>query len=162
MVKIHRLSKRAGEDLIKELKQVWPPSIDLGDPKRISIAQIGEQVDLLFSEHFKAVRLQNVLIPFLGDEKLLESFPETVVDSGAVRFLCNGADVMRPGITAFKGSFKKGDIVVVQEEKHHKYIAVGLALLDSTEASKVEKGAVVKSLHYVGDKVWEAHKQMGL
>ena len=154
------LSKSAGEDYLNELKRVWPSSVNLGDSKRIGIVRIDEQVDLLFSDHFKAGRLQSKLLPFLGDQKLLEHFPKIVVDSGAVRFVCNGADVMRPGIVAFEGAFKKEDIVVVQEEKYRRYIAVGLALRDSIEANNSDKGPVVKNIHYVGDKLWEVHKQV--
>ena len=158
MVKVHLLSKRTKEDLIKRLKQSWPSSIELDDLEAIDVAEIDEQSDLLSSDHFKAVRLGNIYLPFLSYEKILEHFPKVIVDAGAIRFICNGANIMRPGITAFEGTFRKGDVVIVQEERHHKYVAVGLALLDSAEASKMQKGAVVENLHYVGDKLWEAHK----
>lgn len=162
MVKLHTLSKRAGEALLKELKAAWPSSIELGDPKGITIAKVDDQTELFFSDHFKAIRAREALLPFLTEEKLLDAFPKVIVDQGAVPFICNGADVMRPGIRKFEGEFKKGDVVVVKDERHRKSIAVGLALLDSSEASRMKKGAVIENLHYVGDKLWKLHKEMGL
>jgi PUA domain protein len=34
---------------------------------------------------------------------------------GAVKFVCNGAKIMRPGITKFD-TFKKDDIVIVKDQ----------------------------------------------
>jgi malignant T-cell-amplified sequence len=82
-------------------------------------------------------------------------------DMGAARFVCNGAKVTRPGITAFD-NFKKGDIIVIRDEIHRKPLAVGIALDDSDKAVEEQKGYVVKTLHYVSDKIWEAHKVLNL
>ncbi|MEM3614743.1 MAG: PUA domain-containing protein, partial [Nitrososphaerales archaeon] len=90
------------------------------------------------------------------------AFPYLFVDSGAVRFICNGADVMRPGVKAFPTAFNKGDIVVVKEEKFQKAIAVGEANISSQEAQLLTKGSVVSNLHYVGDKIWELAKEKGI
>ena len=81
------------------------------------------------------------------------------VDMGAVKFVCNGAKVMRPGITNFD-SFKKGDIIVVKDQTHGKVLAVGVALEDSEVAKAMAKGYVVENLHYITDKMWEAFKQI--
>jgi PUA domain protein len=103
---------------------------------------------------------KGALMPFLGDEGLLSAFPKVVVDMGAVKFLTNGANVMRPGIGAFPAQFAKGDVVVVVDEKHGKALAVGTALADSAEAQKMEKGAVIRNVHYIGDKFWSAFKEL--
>lgn len=88
---------------------------------------------------------------------LLEWNPENrrvTVDAGAVRFIHNGADVMAPGIVEADPSIEEGDLVVVDEEQHHKPLAVGRALVSGEEMTAAEEGRAVESLHHVGDEVW--------
>jgi PUA domain protein len=77
-----------------------------------------------------------------------------VVDSGAVRFVANGADAMRPGIVSISPDVRAGHPVQVVEERHGKPLAVGIALLDAPDMERQEKGKSVKSVHYVGDDLW--------
>jgi PUA domain protein len=81
------------------------------------------------------------------------------IDNGAVKFVCNGAKVLRPGIINFD-SFKKGEIVVVKDQTHGKALAVGLALEDSEVAKAMTKGYVIDTIHYISDKIWEAYKKI--
>lgn len=78
---------------------------------------------------------------------------------GAVKFVCNGAKIMRPGITKFD-SFKKDDIVIVKDHTYGKSLAVGIALDDSEIATSKSKGYVIDNLHYISDKFWEVHKEI--
>lgn len=98
---------------------------------------------------------EGVLIPHL--RLLLEKpfmLKRVTVDAGAVRFVVNGADVMRPGIVAIEDSISEGEIIAVVEETHGKPLAVGLALLSAEAMRATSEGKVVKTLHWVGDKVW--------
>jgi len=79
-----------------------------------------------------------------------------VVDEGAVRFVVNGADIMRPGVVEFDNSIKKDDIVVVLEVKHRKPLAIGISLLDAEDFGREKTGKVVKNVHFVGDDIWGA------
>lgn len=72
------------------------------------------------------------------------------VDAGAVEFVSNGADVMRPGIVEADDAIEEGDLVIVVEESHGKALAVGRALTDG-DAMVGESGKVVASIHHVGD-----------
>jgi PUA domain protein len=99
------------------------------------------------------------ILPFLGKTEILDKFPSVTVDSGSIRFICNGAKILRPGIVDFE-SFKKDDIVGVKDEKFKKYLAVGLALEDKDRAHGMEKGQIINNLHYVGDKFWNAYKEI--
>ena len=74
---------------------------------------------------------------------------------GAIPYVCNGADVMSPGITGIDGDFNEGDLVIVKDEKHRKSLAVGVALVSSVDMMEMQKGKAVKSIHYVGDKLWK-------
>ncbi len=79
---------------------------------------------------------------------------QVVVDKGAIRFVVNGADVMRPGIVQ-TDDFSKGALVVIVDEGFYKPLAVGKALFSSEEMNKKSTGKVVSLLHFIGDMYWE-------
>ncbi|MHA2357504.1 MAG: DUF1947 domain-containing protein [Candidatus Heimdallarchaeaceae archaeon] len=81
--------------------------------------------------------------------------PKITVDIGAIRFITNGADVMAPGIVYFEDEIKKNTVIAIHEEKADTIIAVGLALISSQEFDEVEKGKVIKTLHYLNDQIWK-------
>ena len=93
-------------------------------------------------------------------ENLLEKLGSVTVDKGAIRFVCNGANIMRPGVIRWEGVFKSGDVVVVKEELHNKSIAVGFAIVCSSDIQNISRGIIVKNMHYVGDELWEAYKKV--
>ena len=82
-----------------------------------------------------------------------------VVDFGAVRYVTNGADVMRLGITKIDPSIQKGDILKIEEETKHRALAVGKAMFDAPEMESKTLGKVVKNLHTIQDAIWEFEKQ---
>jgi malignant T-cell-amplified sequence len=96
--------------------------------------------------------------PLLKDEVVVPSLSVATVDSGAVKFVCNGANVMRPGIVSFSGDFARGDIITVKEIAHSKAIAIGRALEGRLNIEGMKKGPSVENLHYIGDKFWESLK----
>ncbi len=75
------------------------------------------------------------------------------VDAGAVSFVSDGADVMRPGIVEATDDVEAGDVVLVREETHGKVLAVGRSRVDADELLG-ESGKVVDSLHHVGDELF--------
>lgn len=82
-----------------------------------------------------------------------------VVDFGAIRYVANGADVMRPGITKIDPSIKKGDIVGIIEETKNRALAIGKAMFDASEMEAKDSGKVIKNLHTIQDSVWEFEKE---
>ncbi|MEE9585947.1 MAG: PUA domain-containing protein [Nitrososphaerales archaeon] len=154
------LSKRDGNHVVDVVQSKWPNKPKF-KAKGIRTVEIDEESSLLIGEEFTAVKLSEDILPFLKIEKLLETFGKIVVDKGAIRYVCNGANVMRPGVVQVEGEFKSGDIVAVKEEQHGKILAVGFALTDSSEIQTMSKGVVLKNMHYIGDKFWEAHKTIG-
>jgi PUA domain protein len=100
------------------------------------------------------------VLPTLLAKEILVHVPKVVVDMGAIPYVCNGADVMAPGIVRYEGEFIKGDIVLVLDEKHGKPLALGEILYASEEAKSVRQGVVVKNLHYVSDKIWNSAKPL--
>jgi len=105
-------------------------------------------------------RIEEKILPTLIFNELFVSMSKVVVDMGAVPYVCNGASVMAPGIVRFEGEFEKGDLVFVVDEKHGKAIAVGEAVYDVDTADKATKGIVIKTIHFVGDKIWNFVKKM--
>lgn len=81
------------------------------------------------------------------------------VDMGAIPYVCSGADVMRPGIKKIEDGIGKNSPVCIIDEKYGKILAVGIALFDSEEMRKMEKGKMVKNINYVGDWIWNFNKQ---
>jgi len=95
---------------------------------------------------------------FFGEFSALA--PKVVVDMGAVPHVCSGANIMAPGIVRFLGEFRKGDLVLVVDERHGKSIAIGEVLHDINVAKKTSQGIVAKNIHYVGDEVWNFIKKL--
>jgi len=84
--------------------------------------------------------------------KLKERF--IVVDMGAIRFITNGADVMAPGVVDADKNICENELVWVCDEKHHKPLAIGFALMNGEQMIHEDKGKAVKVIHYVGDNLW--------
>ena len=77
-----------------------------------------------------------------------------VVDMGAVRFVTNGADIMSPGIVEADDDIVHGDVVVIVDVNNHKQLAIGESLISGPEMVESSKGKAIKSLHFVGDDIW--------
>ncbi len=104
-------------------------------------------------------KVSDVVYPTLLFDEFLAGVAKVVVDMGAIPYICKGANVMAPGIRHFDEGFKKGDFVLIVDEKHGKAIAVGEILYDAQEARHVKQGVVVRNIHYVGDKIWDFVKE---
>ena len=76
------------------------------------------------------------------------------VDKGAIRFVSNGADIMAPGIVEADPEIKEGDLVIIVEEVHRKPLAIGKALMKGPQMVEADSGKAIKSITYVGDKLW--------
>jgi len=135
--------------------------------------EIGASADLFRSDRIERVETDAPVGIYLVDKKPLLIASETwafpslrgliehpiperrvVVDAGAVRFVANGADAMRPGIVSISPDIREGHPVQIVEERYGKPLAIGIALLDAADMERQEKGKSVKSVHYVGDDIW--------
>ncbi len=102
----------------------------------------------------------NRILPTLLFGEFTATAPKVIVDMGAIPYVCKGATVMAPGIVRVEGEFSTGDLILVADMKHGKALAVGESLMDSATARQTKKGPVVKTLHYVSDKVWNYIKTL--
>lgn len=76
------------------------------------------------------------------------------VDKGAIKFVLNGADIMRPGITQIEPGIEKNELILIIEELQNKPLALGIALYDSEEMKTKEQGKVIENIHCLNDKIW--------
>ncbi|NWG09166.1 MAG: hypothetical protein HXX80_02450 [Nitrososphaerales archaeon] len=157
-MKSYTLSKRNVKTIIDRMTKTWPVTPEFNKSIQVRIVEINEHKRLLIFTNLEAIELEGLLIPTLKSTELLQSFPYVEVDQGAVSYICNGADVMRPGIVGWV-AFKKGDIVGVRESKYKKFIAIGIALINESDMRGMSKGAVAKNVHYIGDRLWATYKQ---
>ena len=130
----------------KKLKEVLPTGYFIEKKDDIK-----EDNNILFknSEKYLIIK-KGTYLPHL--KSLAEdSFKSVYIDKGAIPFLLNGADMMRPGIQKIEDGFKKGDIVIVRDENHNKALGVGFALFSSVDMQKQEKGKSLNIFHYFND-----------
>lgn len=157
------LSKKETSTIKDLIRKDWPPgaqNLEKEKEKNFISYGLDKGQRIVSTKVFTAVQTDSrTIVPFLGTEQILSAFPSVVVDMGAIKFVCNGAKIMRPGITRFD-NFKKGDYVTVKDEKFSKILAVGRALEDSETAIQNTKGYVIDNLHYIGDTFWESYKEI--
>ena len=136
----------------KKLLEVLSPQFSNLTAGKVETAVIEDKEVYLFDEKIEFVKDENGLYPFLSSQ-YVDSLQKVVVDMGAIRFVCNGADVMAPGITEM-GDFKEGDLVVIRDVTHGKALAIGVANKSSADIEASKKGKVIRNIHFVGDKLW--------
>ncbi len=97
-------------------------------------------------------------VPTLKLELEKSLLKKAVVDMGAIKFVVNGADVMRPGISEIDESIKNGEVISIVDINNKKPIAIGQALASGVEINQQDSGRSIKNMHYIGDKIWESIK----
>ena len=142
--------------LSKNLQEIFGvPVFDEKDP-----------VDMAESSDFNVIFVGQDILgivyedkPFLSIRGLLKYRPEArsvTVDMGAIPFVTNGADVMGPGITDADENIAEGDLVWIKDIKNGVPIAVGKSLRSGAELKSKAGGKAIKSILYVGDKLWKS------
>ncbi len=153
--KRHRLKR-------KEIKRI---SEEISSQIGVSVFDEEDVVDLGNAPDFDVVFVDGQILALIYERK---AFPtvrgvlrygakkrSVTVDMGAVGFVCNGADVMGPGIVDADSGIEEGDLVWIRDEKNLKPLAIGKALVPGEKMLEKGKGKMISSLHYVGDKLWK-------
>ena len=156
-MKSNLISKSETAIVLKNVSEKW--NMQFPKIKNLKVHQISNDAQIIVGEGIKILKIDEEYVPFLSETQMLEKFPYVMVDMGAVKFMCKGANVMRPGIKKYS-EFQKDSIVCVIEESHHKFLAIGKTLVSSQELENMEKGEVIKNLHYISDKFWEIGKTL--
>jgi PUA domain protein len=107
----------------------------------------------IFSKEVILARKNDILFPTLINS-VINDLPSALVDMGAIPYVCNGANVMAPGIMDIEGDFEKNGLLVIRDVKHTKALGIGAAIYSSAEMRELKKGKAILNLHYVGDRIW--------
>ena len=156
-MKSNLISKSETSKILEQINSQW--KIELPKQKNVKTHDVNENGLIITGNGITAVKIGEVILPFLDDIPILEKFPYVTVDMGAVKFVCKGANIMRPGITKFS-DFESGEIVCVVEESQNKFLAVGKAEMSSKELEGIKNGEVIKNMHYISDIFWESKKEI--
>jgi PUA-domain protein len=97
----------------------------------------------------------DIILPTLKNMMQHNFLKKITVDMGAIKFLCSGADLMRPGIVAIEEGINSGDIVSVIDVNNKKLLIIGKALLNTFDMRNQKSGKSALNLHYVGDGIWK-------
>ena len=150
----HRLKEREVKDLINDLQKSFQgdffdakAAVDVGALEEFTVLLVNDSIDFLMHENKWVFTLQG-----LNKYQLKNKW--VVVDMGAISFITKGADVMAPGITDADVGIQKDDLVWICDEKHRKPLAVGVAMMSGEEMKASSTGKAIKTLHYVGDRLW--------
>ena len=154
-MKSNLISKTETTALLKIVSEKW--KMEFPKIKNLKVHQISNEAQIIIGNGIKILKTDEEYLPFLTEIEMLKKFPNVIVDVGAIKFMCKGANLMRPGIKKFT-EFEKDQLVCIIEESHHKFLAIGKAIVSSAELETMEKGEVIKNMHYISDKFWETGK----
>jgi PUA-domain protein len=158
----YALKSKQAKQILNEVSERLKVNVDTLFDAKANVEVVEAGVGQIYLVNGKPLFYQvgEHILPTLLFQDFAVRAPKIVVDMGAVPYVCNGADIMAPGIVRVEGAFSKGDLVLVVDEKHGKPLAIGESLYDAETARSTKQGAVVKSVHFVGDKIWNFAKTL--
>lgn len=154
------LKSKETKQVLEEVKRILEIDLEpfIAGKSNVEVVESDVGEIYLISGKPLLYKTEKRILPTLLFTHFTDKAPKIVVDMGAIPYVCKGATVMAPGIVRIEGEFAKGDLVLVVDMKHGKALAIGESLMDSDNAKNTKKGPVVKTLHYVSDKVWDTLK----
>jgi len=142
---------------IKALKEYFPEEF-IYSKERVEMLKDNDgefifinKKPVLFKYSEKWIYTLHAILENINSKK----YSQIKVDKGAIRFVSNGADIMRPGIVKIDETIEKDKPVVIIEETYNKPLSIGLALFDYKDMQIKESGKVVKTIHFIGDEIWK-------
>ena len=149
----HHLRSDAVRELEAALADGFGIELDAEGYELVEIAEEDLDLVLVDGEPY-AVYFDGEPAPTVAGANAAEPTKRVVtVDAGAVSFVSDGADVMRPGIVDATDDIEADDLVLIVEEAHGKVLAIGRARVPSEELLG-DSGKVIDSIHHVGDELY--------
>ncbi|HDD42304.1 MAG: hypothetical protein DRN61_02130 [Thaumarchaeota archaeon] len=157
-MKANYLSKRDAAKLLSRLRELsWAKSLEADKPRNVlRIVEEGFTIYRILG--FILCEKDETIFPTVHEEYnrgLLDRLPALIVDMGAVPYIARGADVMRPGVTDFRGKFGKGDLLVIRDERNLKPLSISIALENLDRCREMSKGKIAENIHHVNDRIWK-------
>jgi PUA domain protein len=141
--------------LKKLINQLGSYSTLVNSKSKVEILESDPYDIILIDSEPLVMNIEDTYFPTLkGALKLDITEKYVVVDMGAIKFVAKGADIMSPGITEADLDVKEGDLVIIVEETHRKPLATGRALISGIQMVENNEGKAIKTIHYIGDKIW--------
>ena len=152
------LRKTDEKALISDIEEAFGDTVVFRN-RKLELVETDEAEFIFVDGEPILFRIEGKIFPTVrGALKLAPSRRKVVVDPGAVRFIINGADVMGPGIVEADPDIREGDLVIVVEKAHGKALAIGKALIPGKDMVG-KSGKAIKSVHYVGDELWNLEQK---
>lgn len=152
----HFLREDAVKKLTSQLSSIFGNELaNFFSGKQLELIETDEQSKFILVDNEPLIFMVEEQ-PFLTVKGALRMKPKkrrVVIDMGAIKFVSKGADIMCPGILDADLEISKGDLVIVVDEVHGKPLAIGRALISGDDMMR-DKGKAIKSMHYVGDRIW--------
>jgi PUA domain protein len=152
------LSKHDSEEVLSSIEGSISKKLGLPRSTQVTFIQPKEDIKFAIIGELIFIEIESIYVPFLGSRQAVSFLSSVTVDTGAVKFILNGANVMRPGILNYDDWGEEGKLLAVREVAKGRAIAVGKALLKSNEMLSAQKGQCIKNIHYLGDKYWNIYK----
>jgi PUA domain protein len=160
--KRHFLREREATQLLNQFSQKLNFGMQqlFGNKTQIEAAETPTAKIFFINNRPVLAVLNDILLPTLLFEEALRLLPKIVVNMGAVPHICNGADVMAPGVVRIEKEYKTNDYVIIADERYNKPVAIAITLIDSQSARNMQHGKIAKNIHYVGDNLWNQLKKV--
>jgi len=85
--------------------------------------------------------------------------PKLRTDTGAIKFVLSGANIMCPGLTSsgatIHDELEEGDPVSIYGEKKEHAMALGIMKKSTQSIREDNKGIGVEVVHYLNDGLWK-------
>ena len=101
--------------------------------------------------------------PWFPTLKLLHKYPQMMpklrVDSGAIKFVLSGANIMCPGLTS-PGATIHDEVdeetpVAIYAENKDLALAIGFTTMSTEDIRTINKDVGVENVHYLNDGLWK-------
>ncbi|XP_074596071.1 malignant T-cell-amplified sequence 1 homolog [Brevipalpus obovatus] len=133
-------------------------------PKKesLKIVKCSNRIEILINEKGEHLFFHDRDEPYMPSLKLIHKYPTICplmqVDSGAIQFVLQGANIMCPGLTS-KGAIMTpnlfpGTIVTIIAQGKQHALAVGVMKMSTGEIGSINKGVAVENIHYLNDGLW--------
>ena len=150
----HHLRGDEIDDIVETIRSTFGVEIDGDSFEDVTFDDSDQRVVLVDGEPYVVFFEGEPSLTVNGAQEFAPENRVVTVDAGAISFVSDGADVMRPGIVEADADIEAGDLVAIAEESHGKVLAIGRAQVDGSEMVG-DSGKVVESLHHVGDDLFE-------